>query len=55
MDDYEQAWNDYYDDFIKRKNEILTKLMTIKNDKHTNKVYKDWCEQIIKFIKEQKG
>lgn len=55
MDEYEQAWNDYYDDFMKRKNEIMSKLMTIKADIKTHQVYREWLDQAIEFIKEQKG
>lgn len=55
MDDYEKAWSDYHDAFVKRKNEMLSKLETIRSDIHTNKVYQAWCEQIANFIKEQKG
>lgn len=55
MDDAEKAWSEYHDEFIKRKNEMLSKLATIANDGNTSKVYKAWCKQIIEFIKEQKG
>ncbi|MBO7732220.1 MAG: hypothetical protein J6S67_06700 [Methanobrevibacter sp.] len=55
MDDSDQAWSDYYDDFIKRKNEIMSKLKTIQKDKNTHKVYREWLEQSIEFINEQKG
>ena len=55
MDEHEQAWSDYYDAFIKQKNEILTKLQTIKRDVHTKPVFKVWLEQTIDFIKEYKG
>ena len=55
MDDFNAAMHDYYEEYNKRKNTMLSKLETIKNDVHTNKVYKVWCEQVIEFIKEQKG
>ena len=35
----------------KRKNEILSKLMTIQNDDNTKSVYKSWISQIINYIK----
>ena len=50
-----EAWEAYEKDFIKRKNEIMTKLDTIKNDINTNSVYKTWLDQTIDFIKELKG
>lgn len=50
----EQAWSDYYDDFIRRKNEIITKLETIKRNSRST-TYRAWLEQSIEFIKEQKG
>lgn len=55
MDAAEEAWSDYHDEFIKRKNEMLSKLATIANDSTTNEVYKSWCKQISEFINEQKG
>lgn len=54
MDNSEQAWSDYYDDFIRRKNEIITKLETIKHSSRST-TYRTWLEQAIEFIKEQKG
>ena len=50
----EQAWSDYHDDFIKRKNEILSKLTTIKMSK-IPPTYEKWIDQTIEFIKEQRG
>lgn len=43
------------DDFNKRKNEMMSKLETIRMDIHTHKVYRAWLDQVIEFIKEQKG
>lgn len=54
MDEYEKAWSDYHDDFVKRKNEILTKLRTIRKNR-IPEVYKEWITQTIEFINEQKG
>lgn len=55
MDEYEQAWNDYHDDFIKRKNEIITKLVSIRDSAISNEVMKAWLNQAIEFINDQKG
>ena len=46
--EYELA-HEYYE---KEKNEIMTKLHTIATDVHLPKVYSDWLEQAIEFIKE---
>ena len=54
MDEAEIAWSEYHESFIKRKNEILTKLGTIRNNINEN-TYQKWLEQTIEFIKEQKG
>ena len=54
MDSNEQAWNDYYDDFMKRKNEIISKLTTIKMSK-IPPTYEKWIDQVIEFIKERRG
>lgn len=55
MDAAEEAWSEYHEEFIKRKNEMLSKLATIANDSTTSEVYKAWCKQISEFIEEQKG
>lgn len=55
MDEYEQAWSEYHEEFLRRKYTMLSKLETIKEDIHTSKVYKQWLEQVMEFIKEQKG
>ena len=55
MDEHEQAWSEYHDEFLKRKYTMMSKLETIKEDIHTTKVYKQWLEQVIDFINEQKG
>lgn len=41
-------------EFLKRKNEILSKIETIKYDVHTHKVYKQWLNQIYGFVSERK-
>lgn len=50
-----EAWAAYEKEYEKTKNEIMSKLDTIKSDIHTHKVYREWLEQVIEFIKEQKG
>ena len=40
-------------DYELRKNEILTKIVTMQNDKRLTKVYQEWLNQIEKFIKER--
>lgn len=50
-----EAWEAYEQDFTKRKNEIMSKLDTIKNDIDIDSVYKSWLYQAIEFIKEWKG
>lgn len=41
-------------EFLKKKNEILSKIETIKYDVHTHKIYKQWLDQIYEFVKERK-
>lgn len=50
----DNAWEAYEEYFTKRKNEIMSKLQTIKNDIDTDSVYKSWLDQTIEFIKEWK-
>ena len=40
-------------DYELRKNEILTKIVTMQNDKRLTKVYQEWLNQIEEFIKER--
>lgn len=54
MDDYEEAWSEYHESFIKRKNEIITKLVTIRSGSSSS-THRAWLTQAIEFIKEQKG
>lgn len=48
MDELEKAHQDYE----KRKNEILSKLTTLR-DNTLNQVVKKWLEQTMDFIKEK--
>lgn len=40
-------------DYELRKNEILTKILTMQNDNKITKVYQEWLNQIEEFIKER--
>ena len=41
-------------EFLKRKNEILSKIETIKCDIRTHRVYRKWLDQIYEFVSERK-
>ena len=41
-----------YDDYLKRKNEIITKLYTIWRNQEIPAVYRNWIQQTAKFIEE---
>lgn len=41
-----------HDDYLKRKNEIITKLYTIWRNQEIPTVYRDWIRQAAWFIKE---
>jgi len=49
VDELEKAHRDYE----LRRNEILTKIVTIQKDKRLTKVYQEWLNQIEEFIKER--
>ena len=42
-----------HDDYLKRKNEIITKLYTIWRNQEIPTVYRDWIQQAAKFIEER--
>lgn len=42
-----------HDDYLKRKNEIITKLYTIWRNQEIPSVYRDWIRQAAKFIDER--
>ena len=48
----ELAEQEVRDNYNKRRNEILMKILTIKSDVKTHRVYKQWLEQIYEFVKE---
>lgn len=41
-----------HDDYLKRKNEITTKLYTIWRNQEIPTVYRDWIRQAARFIQE---
>ena len=41
-----------HDDYLKRKNEIITKLYTIWRNAEIPTIYRDWVRQAAKFIDE---
>lgn len=41
-----------HDDYLKRKNEIITKLYTIWRNQEIPSVYRDWIKQAARFIDE---
>ena len=43
---------EYHKYLMKRHNEILTKLKTIKDDQSTSKVYREWIDQAIEYLTE---
>ena len=42
-----------HDDYLKRKNEIITKLYTIWRNAEIPAIYRDWVRQAAKFIDEK--
>lgn len=54
MEEINTAYDEYLKDYEKKKNEIISKLTTIKLSK-IPVVYEKWLNQTINFIKEQKG
>lgn len=54
MEEIDQAYQDLHEDYERRKNEIITKIITIKKTK-IPEVYKQWLTQTIEFIKNSKG
>lgn len=42
-----------HDDYLKRKNEIITKLYTIWRNQEIPAVYRKWIQQVAKFIDEK--
>lgn len=42
-----------HDDYLKRKNEIITKLYTVWRNEEIPSVYRDWIRQAARFIDER--
>ena len=42
-----------HDNYLKQKNEIITKLYTIWRNQEIPTVYRDWIQQAAKFIEEK--
>lgn len=51
--DVDQAYEDAHKDYEFRKNEIITKLVCIRDSHIENDVMKVWINQAIEFIKER--
>lgn len=49
----DKAYAEAHGDYIRRKNEILSKLKTIKKTKDLTEIPLEWIDQIIEFIKEK--
>lgn len=49
----DQAYEAAHHDYMKRKDEIISKLQTIKNTKEIKKLPNKWIDQTIEFIKEK--
>lgn len=54
VEEINTAYDEYLKDYEKKKNEIISKLTTIRLSKIPT-VYEKWLNQAINFIKEQKG
>ena len=53
MDNIDKAYEDAHNDYEFRKNEIITKLITIRDCEISNDVMKIWINQAINFINER--
>lgn len=49
-----EAWKEYEEEFERRKNEVTTRLKTIKKGNMISNTYRIWLDQAIKFIEETK-
>lgn len=49
----DKAYAEAHGDYVRRKNEILSKLKTIKKTKDLTEIPLEWIDQIIEFIKEK--
>ena len=53
MDTLNKAIEEAHKDYIKRKNEIITKLYTIWKNDEIPSVYRNWIRQAARFINEK--
>ena len=53
MNDIDQAYEDAHKDYEFRKNEIITKLISIRDSEISNDIMKIWINQAIEFINER--
>ena len=53
IEEIDRAYQDYQKDYERRKNEILSKIETIKNS-DLPVHFRMWLDQVSKFIKEEK-
>lgn len=51
--DLEEALQDAHEDYLYRRAEIITKLISIRDSEINNDVMKIWINQAIEFIKEK--
>lgn len=53
MDNIDKAYEDAHKDYEYRKNEIITKLVSIRDSEISNDIMKMWINQTINFINER--
>ena len=53
MNEIDQAYEDAHNDYEFRKNEIITKLISIRDSEISNDIMKIWINQAIEFINER--
>ena len=53
MNEIDQAYEDAHKDYEFRKNEIITKLVSIRDSEISNDIMKIWINQAIEFINER--
>ncbi len=53
MNEVDLAYEEAHKDYEYRKNEIITKLISIRDTEISNDVMKVWINQAIEFIKER--
>lgn len=53
MNSIDKAYEDAHKDYEYRKNEIITKLVSIRDSEISNNIMKMWINQTINFINER--